>query len=337
MESIDDDRLSDHEERNHIAQRARRPGSGRKRQSVSRVGNYILIAIVCCFEPSCFWQLPFTDGALWDCSGKVIGLALSRWVFEEPNSLSADFDFLASRERQRIGPRDIFGFLSYPIIEFAKLASPFHLSVSRLQQIQALCSQHGFEYDFSSSAFTSAAHRLQDVVDTWLSRHAVRKAPRLCIVELSPGMVQSVLTKPRIVHIIAVTKRVHKRRLLCRAELTPRMIQKLRESCSGLHRDAITTIRSAATRKVWKGMLDVRMVLDWLDASLEVRNVRHLNRAALKFAAVFASANSLRATTILGHLKPANFQTIRSARIKLDAVACNLFRQLWERLIDDRI
>ena len=74
-----------------------------------------------------------------------------------------------------------------------------------------------------------------------------------------------------------------------------------------------------------------------MSASLEVKNVRHLHRATLKFATVFTNTNSPRATTILDHIKPANFQTIRSTRIKLDTVAYNLFRQLWKRLIDDRI
>ena len=94
--------------------------------------------------------------------------------------------------------------VSYPIIKSAKLTSPWHLSVSPSQQGDALCSQHGFERDFSSSTFTRAAHRLPNVVATWLSQHAVHKTPRLCILRLSSGMVQSVLTKPRIAHIIIV-------------------------------------------------------------------------------------------------------------------------------------
>ena len=74
-----------------------------------------------------------------------------------------------------------------------------------------------------------------------------------------------------------------------------------------------------------------------MSASLEVKNVRHLHRATLKFATVFTNTNSPRTKTILDHIKTANFQTIRSTRIKLDTVAYNLFRQLWKRLIDDRI
>ena len=41
--------------------------------------------------------------------------------------------------------------------------------------------------------------------------------------------------------------------------------------------------------------------------------------------------------TVMEALKPANCQVVRSARVRLDVVACNLFRMMWDRLISDDV
>ena len=79
------------------------------------------------------------------------------------------------------------------------------------------------------------------------------------------------------------------------------------------------------------------MILEWLAASDNIKNTRRIWGTAQKFAKVFAVANSVTVTSVLGILRPANMQVLRSARIRLDVVACNLFRKVWSELVPDTI
>lgn len=315
----------------------RQPKRRNRPSNLSRIGNFVILIIVC-DAASGYWPSVCSDNTVLQSDGKIVGVCLSRWVFETASTLRVQFESLASRERSRSCARDIFGYISYPIFEFARLQNPIDTLCSPSQQIQALFSEYAFEFDYSCSAFGRDRHALQSLVMDWQSKHGINKAPRVCTLKLHPGMIASILQQPSVAHIVGLANRVPTSRLLARTELTAWKLKQFRDSCrdSG---DPNHKVRIAAppTRNVWKGMLDVKMVLEWLDTSLEVKNIRHLNRASLKFASLFARANSLQVSTVLGALRPANFQVIRAARIRLDAVACNLFRALWDRLIDDSI
>ena len=84
-------------------------------------------------------------------------------------------------------------------------------------------------------------------------------------------------------------------------------------------------------------MHDVDLLLDWLDASMDIRDSRNVWSTATKFANVFAKANGITVSAVLGQLRPANMQVLRAARPRLDAVACLLFRKVWGRLVPSAI
>jgi len=95
--------------------------------------------------------------------------------------------------------------------------------------------------------------------------------------------------------------------------------------------------RGPRTRKVCENMHNVDMLLDWLDASMDIRNSRNIWGTATKFARVFGMPNSISTVAVLGQLRPANMQVLRDARPRLDAVACLIFRQFWKTLVPSSI
>ena len=264
MDIIDDDNDDDHANGDDHApahSAAEQPPKRRRGTDVSRVGPFILVVIVCDVTNG-FWPRSCSSEDVSESwSGNIIGVGLSKWVFQEPRLLSEDFESLADRERCRSCARDIFGYIAYPVVEFARLVIPIAAVPSPSRQIQALCSEYAHEYDFSLRAFV-AQHRLQELVEHWTSRHGIDKTPRVCTLKLHPGMVSEILRKPSIFHIVGLSNRVPTRRLLGRSDLTAWTLKRLRGSCSGHGGDVNRgVIRAAPIRKAWNGMLDANMVL----------------------------------------------------------------------------
>ena len=293
----DDDDDGAHDSGPDNEPRAAEPKRQRRVGRTATIGDFILLVLI--NDLSGWWPTPVSDDTILQSSGKVAAVCLSRWVCEGTASVSDDFSALVAKERSRTRARDIFGYISYPIIEIAKLSSPADPVAVPSEQMRMLCSQHASEYEWYISEFARDPQRLADLVRIWESRHVFKNAPRVCSLKLHPGMIESNLSKPRIAHTIALTGRVRKKRIVARSELTDWKLNQLRKTV-GSHAGRPDKSRPPKHRKRFQGMHDPNMVLDWLDASIEVRSTRQLNRAALKFANIFGSANGISPFTVMG-------------------------------------
>ena len=335
---IDDDDDDDaHDSGPDNEPRAAEPKRQRRVGRTATIGDFILLVLI--NDLSGWWPTPVSDDTILQSSGKVAAVCLSRWVCEGTASVSDDFSALVAKERSRTRARDIFGYIPYPITEIAKLSSPADPEAVACEQMRMRCSQHASEYHWSISEFARDPQWSADLVRILESGRVFKEAPRVCSLNLHPGMIEWILSNPRMAHGMALTDRVRNKRIVARSEpeLTDWKLNQLRKTV-GSHAGRPDKSRPPKHRKRFQGMHDPNMVLGWLEASMEVRSTRHLNRAALTFQH-FRQGQwyCISPFTVMGALKPANCQVVRSARVRLYVVACNLFRMMWDRLISDDV
>ena len=103
---------------------------------------------------------------------------------------------------------------------------------------------------------------------------------------------------------------------------------------------AATEVLSAAPRVRgcnWRIMHDPRIVTDWLLATEHVKNINQAWLTARAFARIFAKHRQCDVSEVMGSTRRVHFETLRRARIRLDAVASLVWRQWWRETPDSSI
>ena len=102
-------------------------------------------------------------------------------------------------------------------------------------------------------------------------------------------------------------------------ELTPRLAAQSEHPAQG-------------SRRQLESEMPVRVILEWLDASRDLKAIRDSNKAVDKFAKIIGRHLNLNPTSLVGELKRAPYNMLRKARIKVDCVAMLLWRLFWSRV-----
>ena len=329
------DIISDGESDNAPPPSPKRRADRRQRAVAQTLGPLILVLIVCDTSKGYWNQAPFQGDAA--THGHIVGLGLTRWELHRHTSLP--LEWLAKLDRLRSRAQGFIGSVLYPVIEFASLEEPVSLppETPARQRIQLICSKLASAFDWDTS--TQAACRpLHEWVELWTQKHDIKKAPRTCSLLLHANMIASLTNNPMAFHLVGVSQRICRKRLIQSRDPSRKLLRSWIKTNSGQQlRRNHRRHRALRRRKLWNTLHEIRMTLEWLDASLEIRNTRNVWKAAQKFAKVFAAANDISTAAILGVIRPANMQVLRAARPKVDAVACSLFRKVWSRLVPDTI
>ena len=92
-----------------------------------------------------------------------------------------------------------------------------------------------------------------------------------------------------------------------------------------------------ARRCTWRHMHDPRIVIDWLAAREHVKNINQAWFTARTFARIFAKQRRCDVSEVMGSTRRALFETLRRARIRLDAFASLVSRQWWRVILGSSI
>ena len=271
--------------------------------------------------------------------GHVVGIGLTRW--ELHRQIAQPLEWLVNLDRLRSRAQGFLGHVVYPVIEFALLEEPVLRPPETPARdiIQLVCSKLASAWDWTTSAQSAGRRPLYEWVDLWTQQHDIKKAPRTCTLLLHANMIASITSNPLAFHIAGISQRVCRNRLIQSNDPSKKLLRswiKTHATDGPIVRPSRRP-RVVRARKLWKNMHEVDMILEWLDATMEIRNSRNIWKAAQKFAKVFARANKVSTCSILGVIRPANMQVLRSARPRVDVIACSLFRQVWSRLVPDTI
>ena len=127
-------------------------------------------------------------------------------------------------------------------------------------------------------------------------------------------------------------QRVCRKRLLVHMAPTKGTLKRFRESSLQQRRSRRPAPRVRGCN--WRNMHDPRIVIDWLAATEHVKNINQAWFTARVFARMFAKHRQCDVSEVMGSTGRLHFETLRRARIRLDAVASLVWRQ-WRREIPD--
>ena len=316
----------------------RRPRHGQQQPVLGQhaLGSLFLVLVIC--DLYGFWRTYLQCGSPPDgLAGRCVGIGLTRW--ELVRDLPESMQWLGHSERARVKANELFGYLTYPVYEYASLLNPVEVPSDSTATSLSELLRHELAsmYVRSHSYFTAELKPVHELIQSWLEDNGVRKAPRILTLKLHPNFMPS-LRHPSIFHVIGFARRLCRNRLISRKDGPKhKLLKSWFRTTVDPAADAIRPTRlSKPSGKVRKGqpaMHKIDLLLDWLDASTNVRNSRNIWSTAMKFSKVFASANSVSVAQVLGVIRPANLQTLRSARPRLDACACFMFRRIWEQVV----
>ena len=305
------------------------------------IGTLFLVLILC--DDSGYWRSIHCQDPVDIGNQYIVGLGLTHWSLIEPPRVPQPFEFLVNAELLRSRAQKCFGYAAYPVVQIAKLVEPVFLPPDTLPRDRITLVAHhlAIGFDFITSSFNQHARQLHAWVELWQTQHGIRRAPKTLTLTLHRNMIAKLFTGSGLFHIVGFTSRLCRKRLIGSKEPSFKLLKawhKVRvDSDSVAARPRCKTRRLPRHRTGWSNAHEVHMILEWLAASDNIKNTRRIWGTAQKFAKVFAVANSVTVTSVLGILRPANMQVLRSARIRLDVVACNLFRKVWSELVPDTI
>jgi len=259
--------------------------------------------------------------------GLVVGVALARqWRFARLGTEDSGAAHRCLREealRKSRKCRERFGFIETPVSSVFELVEPCQAD------------QLGPP---AAAVLRLADTRVTTIVEPMVElslREAVAIAqldPPVAIAQLDPQVAHAVLTSAcGCVSVVAVTGRVHRDRLLFpgrpRWEVVGAFIRSVR---GALRAGQVEDFVPPAWRHA---MCDPEVMLEWLEMSAMLKDIRRANEGAAIFARIFARKAGVAAADLLCQLDVINVETLRKCRCRADVAAMAVWRHVFDQVV----
>lgn len=263
--------------------------------------------------------------------GLVVGLAVGpAWHLaapeDEPGS-AAHRDLRAAAARATKAVK-VHGYIEYPIKAFAALADPAPppqappVSIVTQMAPAAVSKVGGDTPAQVATALEFLRHWKSQGIST--DYQVVRIAPEAAAL-VTDGQL-------KCLHSVAITARVNRQALLVEAQPS---VLRLRRFTATLGTAVAKALAPSPLRppREEPGLVrtahSAQVILEWLGASSHVKDVRRISAATASFSRIFARGSGMGRERLLANLEKVGPETLRRARVRLDAVAMLLFRRLW--------
>lgn len=259
--------------------------------------------------------------------GVVLGAVLaSSWCFSSCESSGLDATHTEMRSRTLVGmkARTHFGFVDYLLAAAAELGSPravallaTMLCLAALSALPLLCRKRG-------------GGQQDDTIGQLLRRwrkECAKVAP--VFVTMAPAVAHLLVRGlAACLHCVPVTRRTARKQLLVSSE--PPAVQMKAFLAEGA--GAAPEAHSPTPQRVPKWALAMAkpdLVLDWLDASQYIKDLRKIGAAAMPFSRVFSHGSGSSSGRLTRNLQLVGYSTLRMARMRLDCTAMLVWRRFW--------
>lgn len=271
------------------------------------------------------WRMPEAqDAAL------LVGMALVSWSLALVGDVCLDRvhgEMRRSAERMRRRSK-LLGFCDYVVHEavaFAEtpvVATPFlPARVRQVSQTPVLG---------RSSGGAGAVETLGNVLARW--QGPGRKAKLGAMVLAAAAAREVVAGAWRCLHTVPLGMRAPRRAWILPGRPSRRHLQEFVAMASAPR--SVEPAGAAPVRQpAWARLLtDPELMLEWLEASRDVKNIRHINRAARSFSRIFARAWTVPRHKLIAQLPQVNYNTLRVGRVRLDSVCMLIMRAFWDKV-----
>lgn len=224
------------------------------------------------------------------------------------------------------------GFLEYEISIVFRFVEPVTLrdaTVAPTAMMRALAEQPGEFVKGAGLGSMSSAITARDAqaacVDSFgpllpMSSVALAEPVATCIVSGQGGCL----------HCVALTGKVNRKRLLNSTDLPKKQLKRMRVGLPQQHQGAVVM-----AEKRWRGSQGVRdaeLMLDWLEASMDLKQQRKAKLACAKFAKLLGTKIGIDATTLLDNTEFTSGRLLIKSRVRVDCAANLLHRKWWSSI-----
>ena len=273
----------------------------------------------------------------------VVGFAVARWELRPstdppPNT---DYEFMEGIASGLFASgRSMYtvrGFIQYPVLEVAKLSIPHLVSSdvdysANVVEVDLLLRVLS---DFNIELPDGSVYNVQGIINRWRRVHEIAAA--VVSVKLAPPFASKVVNSEwSLLHIVAVSVRLFRSQLLVQTEPGAR---KFSNWLRTLPPPAFTVVArqgppSNANTMGPQLFHEASLVIDWLEATLYMKEIRKTEDCSKVFARLFARRSGLSAAELSDSLDFVNCETLRQARVRIDCVAMLLYRLFYKHIAE---
>jgi hypothetical protein len=306
-----------------------RPSSLRAGRTPTTSGPLFLLFVIAC--ASGVWKhFECLDDRLqnFDDGRHLVGVVISEWKWfsrEEAEAHPCSDFFNRACAMTRGG---VFGYVGYVVVEAAQ-CEPTRCDWTCPVQV------------LSNLAYVEGVGRVAGkTVGELVARARRAGIGSMVNINMHPGICTHIFAGVLdLLHVVAVTRRVNRKLLLSGSPSSKILTRLIRSTGIG---DNLRTVRQvvplvAQRLFVLKQAVPADEVIDWLRASLDLKQIRKAGTAAGNFARIFARGGPESRHAMLARTRNVQYEVTRLARVRLDAVAMLAFRHFWKslQLIDD--
>jgi len=280
-----------------------------------------------------FWsrgQLPVGAAPEWALApdgAVLLGVALVEWQLTATRDEVSEHRGRMRMLADRMSRGMCLGYLDYTVIEMARLVHPEPVNL-----VEANASPRGLLRRLAAAAVDGDAQSCSEVVDGW------HRSPRMATMSLAPALAAAlVMLQWTCMHCVQLTRRTHRSRMVPGNLISKRCMRAFIARASGDPgfqgpNDEMISSRGNWRSRLRAGQLDPQLVLEWVDASAYLRDLRKSFAAASSFARVFAHTGLVEHAKLIAALPIVSSELLRQARIRVDIVAMFVFRRWFASL-----
>ena len=258
----------------------------------------------------------------------IVGFVIVRWEWLSLKEAVVADRWFEQQLRQESRAQQLYGFIAYRVLKASSLEVVAVASGASVADISAALGNSVVRvYQDGSNVYQPA----QQMMQSW--RDEYNALPGTIVANLSPWLASQIVSGSKAhMHMVAATGRTRRAALLVRAEPSRRQLRALCEKADGeraaLAPEAVVPVR----HRQHELTLQPECVLEWLEATATVRDIRKVPAAALAFGKIFTRQLRAQQPELKVEAPTVGYETLRLARVRADCVAMKLHRRFIQAL-----
>lgn len=268
------------------------------------------------------------------CTPLLVGLLVaSAWALVRPGEDEDDecTSILRAAAQASSKAADTFGYIEYPIRAAAMFLRPLGFMAGSMRDILQAIGNEGMVVSPQGGNQVATQCTVADCMRRWTTMGAEIGT----VLRIAPAAAyRMVVGRWRCVHSVVLTRKVNHARLLSRNEPSWRHLGRfLVASEARAPTQTLVVQRPQERTPRWSNALYIpELVLEWVEATMHVKRVEDIHKAAGSFAKIFARSAALPVGRLTANLKRVPAELLRRARVRVDCVSMALWREMWSSM-----
>lgn len=264
----------------------------------------------------------------------VVGIALVvSWVLsrqaEGRDSCEGRRLMRAEALRNARGARACYGFVESPVVEVAKLQRPQLRAGRSPGDLFKSLGDQSVRLAKAGAAMADAPMPFSQALAQW---RATCRSLHVVALELCPAVAENIVNGLwSVANVVAITQRVNRQLLLNPKWPSADRLRAFSQATAGESSQAAAP--SASVPLYARYMHDPHLVIDWLSASLYIKDQKETAEAGASFCRILSRSTGIDEATLVQEMPVVNMETLRLSRVRADVVTMMLWRRVFAQTL----